>query len=636
MAPSSAATEAGTSDGPCVAPPCRGRAHAMPIERPLGGPWRDPAGWLGRLAGPLFEKELRVSARRRRYYVLRFAYLGVLTAYVALVWTGAFRSASNVEPGFRMASVGQRVTDGILSFQFWSLQLVTAVMLSTAISEEARRRTLNVLMASPVGGFRVGLGKLLGGMLQVLLLLATSLPLLVVVRVFGGVTWEFVVAGVCTTAAACFLVGALAVALSAAFRRAYQVVVLSILLMVGLLLPYLIVGAVPGAVLSNGPPPMKWVGEAAACAHPYAAYHLAREQLYSPGPQGLTIAGWMGGTAVSVAMGLLLLAWSGRRIEAMKFPVARLGSHPILKRRPEDEGVTLTGVLFPPERLRRMTDCPLVWHEMETHFWASRTDDFIIGLIVMIYTAGAVGSSLFARVAAGGDDAGQVFAWIGVFLFGMSLLWVAFQGAVGIAAEKESSRLTLLLASPMRRTSILAAKTIGALHRTFPFWASLAVHVLLHVVLGLSHPLVLVHLGMLVAGTFSLVLGTGLYFSASVNRRTTAAALNVGLMIVLLVAVPVLVSEVGAGEGGGSLGWAYHPVAQALAVMEGAGRYFRTCFVPGSEGLLCRWPGSSGGQANELAWPGTTRLVGATSAACFAVGMLFAWRARRKLQRSER
>jgi hypothetical protein len=38
-----------------------------------------------RLAGPIFDKELRVASRRRRTYVLRFVYVGVLTLFVVQV-----------------------------------------------------------------------------------------------------------------------------------------------------------------------------------------------------------------------------------------------------------------------------------------------------------------------------------------------------------------------------------------------------------------------------------------------------------------------------------------------------------------------------------------------------------------------
>src|SRR4030042_6235539 len=41
---------------------------------------------LGWLTGPIFDKELRVSSRRRRNYVLRFLYILLLTVFIGVAW----------------------------------------------------------------------------------------------------------------------------------------------------------------------------------------------------------------------------------------------------------------------------------------------------------------------------------------------------------------------------------------------------------------------------------------------------------------------------------------------------------------------------------------------------------------------
>ena len=51
-----------------------------------------------RLTGPLFDKELRVSSRRKRNYFLRFVYVGLLTVFVAIVWESSV--AGQVSMGF--------------------------------------------------------------------------------------------------------------------------------------------------------------------------------------------------------------------------------------------------------------------------------------------------------------------------------------------------------------------------------------------------------------------------------------------------------------------------------------------------------------------------------------------------------
>ena len=118
---------------------------------------------LSWLVGPIFGKELRVSSRRRRNYFLRFAYLSLLTAFVAFAWTITVNSrgpASQILKISRMSAVGVYITTTIIWFQFIAVQLVAAVMLSTAISDEIYHRTLGVLMTTPISSFQIVIGKL--------------------------------------------------------------------------------------------------------------------------------------------------------------------------------------------------------------------------------------------------------------------------------------------------------------------------------------------------------------------------------------------------------------------------------------------------------------------------------------------
>ena len=152
----------------------------------------------------LLEKELRVSSRHRRNYFLRFAYLLSLTVFVAVIWaeqvqrlrTGGVYSAS------RMAEVGRHITVYAVFFQFWAAQLIAVIMLSNAFSDEIYHRTLNVLMTTPVTNLQIVLGKLLSKLLQLLLLFAVTLPLLAIVRVFGGVPWDYIISSFCITVTA--------------------------------------------------------------------------------------------------------------------------------------------------------------------------------------------------------------------------------------------------------------------------------------------------------------------------------------------------------------------------------------------------------------------------------------------------
>ncbi|MHC4628124.1 MAG: ABC transporter permease subunit, partial [Planctomycetota bacterium] len=196
-----------------------------------------------RLIGPIFDKELRVSSRRRRNYFLRFAYVAVLGIFILSVWYSVFSVQGSNSPLYtasRLSSVARQVISAIVWFQFISAQLVAVVMLGSSISDEVRTGTLGVLMTTPINSFQVVAGKLLGKLLQVTLLLAISLPLLAIVRVFGGVPWDYVASSVCITLTATLLAGALSLLLSMNYRHGYTVILVTVMIYVVFL------GALPG------------------------------------------------------------------------------------------------------------------------------------------------------------------------------------------------------------------------------------------------------------------------------------------------------------------------------------------------------------------------------------------------------
>ncbi|GAH86372.1 unnamed protein product, partial [marine sediment metagenome] len=94
------------------------------------------------LTGPLFDKELRVSARRKRNYALRFVYVVLLTVFVAIVWLSVVQSqVSTTFQKSRMALAGKTIIGTVVTFQFVATQLIAIIMLSTSISDEIYNRT---------------------------------------------------------------------------------------------------------------------------------------------------------------------------------------------------------------------------------------------------------------------------------------------------------------------------------------------------------------------------------------------------------------------------------------------------------------------------------------------------------------
>jgi ABC-type transport system involved in multi-copper enzyme maturation permease subunit len=185
---------------------------------------------LSWLTGPIFDKELRVSSRHKRHYFVRFAYLTILAITVAVIWTEEVRYYGNVSYQVsRMARAGMSITMGIIWFQFIAAQVIALVMLSNAISDEIYQKTLATLMTTPITSFQIVMGKLLSKLLLTILLIAISFPMLSMVRVFGGIPWDYVVSSLCLTLTSVIFVGSLSLFFSIITRKAYVSIVLTLL-----------------------------------------------------------------------------------------------------------------------------------------------------------------------------------------------------------------------------------------------------------------------------------------------------------------------------------------------------------------------------------------------------------------------
>ena len=585
--------------------------------------------WLG----PVFDKELRVSSRRRRNYVLRFAYLAVLTLFVAGTWAGGVGSAGG-SPSARlqqMPQVGKAVVFTVVIFQFVVLPLVAAIGLSTSISEEVHRRTLGVLMSTPVRPIQVVLGKLLSGLLQIGLLLAISLPLLIVVRLFGGVPWGFLVAGLSITLTTVLVIGCLSMLISTATRRPYVSVILSLValfLMFALLVGFWMVVMLQMEFSSGSGSAQTYqlLELVTVCLNPYAAMVLVSRELLSPGSPGLYGWAWMVHCGLMIGVSALLILWCARRVRKVGAGLAA-GETPEAQAVPPAASAS-DGSPLParaPRRaargaaIRRVTGSPVVWKELRGRFARHRALAFwlVVGaslLVVPIDVLAMIADSSWAHEA--------VFVILAVLLVILGIIVTAVPGATSIAAEKEAGTLELLLCSPLASGAIVLGKALGAIRRALPAWIPLAVHFVLFTVFLQAHVVVLLHVAVIVAGVLAFLTGAGLFFSTWARKTSVAVLLSVGLCVVLWGVVPI---------GAGMLDGLFlhrdrlsgpclvvHPVVQsgvaAVSAAEAAA-YNRD--------LDYAWPPP----VNSTGWLGSLLLLAGTAAGYGAAGVGLTWAA---------
>jgi len=604
-------------------------------------------GRVGGIVGPLFTKELLVTSRRPRYYLLRFAYASLLGLFIALVWLAFIESARSASAAYRiahMSRMGERIVSFIVCFQFGAAQFVAIVLLSASISEEIYRRTLVPILTTPIGYGQIVLGKFLGKLLHVGVLLAISLPLMGMVRVLGGVPWGYLLSGLCITVTAVALTGSVALFFSVLCRRAYLSILASlgvVVVLYGLVgLVLLMVGALACAVIGGNVGMNLVLYPNPVAAMVYETWVLNDPSVRVPGfywPVHCLLMGvltWLMLKFCEILIRRLALRKAiGLETAPLQTPGPPLavpvippgGATPVLM--PVGTGPVVPARATPAGKKRRwkpkgwnfrnVVVSPIVWRELRKPLLRDKVVQIVATcatLLYLLYTYAILGAS--GSLAQPTVHAGFVATFL---LLGMAC--TAMDAATSIAPEKRARTWPALLSTPVSDWHVLLGKAGGTLFRCLPVWLFLLGHVVVFTAVGILHPIALLHVFLLAAWTSIFLAGAGVYFSTRCRRATTAVLMNLALALLLWALIPAgagLVGEV-FGDYELSIGLAqFNPVVQAVVVAEG-----------GANGLRYDWPDSS-----YRRWPATTLILLASTIGYGLAGAAFAWRAKRLFRKN--
>ena len=170
----------------------------LPTTR--GARWRGPLAGLARTGGGIGAvgvKELRGRMRGRRAFVILTIYLLLLGGFAWMVELIMERSISTGfgSSTYAGASIGQGIFAALLMLETLQVAFLAPSATAGAISLEREKRTLEMLVATPISSVAIVLGKLLSALVYVWLLIAASIPLTAVVFVYGGVAPDDVLRG---------------------------------------------------------------------------------------------------------------------------------------------------------------------------------------------------------------------------------------------------------------------------------------------------------------------------------------------------------------------------------------------------------------------------------------------------------
>ncbi len=592
---------------------------------------------LDRFIGPVLGKELRVTSRRRRHYILRVGYLLVLAGLIALVWRAIFPSFFNQNSIARMAEGGRVIVLTVAWFQFLVSQLLAIVLLSRAVSDEINKRTLGALMSTPIKSLQIVTGKLLGGLAQLLMLLCVALPLLAMLRMLGGIDWSMVIGSFCLTVTTSLFLGSLSLFFSIFNRQSFMVMLMTLvaaaILYLGLpLLAVYLTDKFSFASVSN-------VAIVLAYVNPYVAMELLSDRGMG-GSLGWSarLPAWEVCSALSlVATGVMVLISAVRvRKAALRQAVGDVHARGP-KVRAGSAAVAATTSLPGPSasgqysgRIRRVWDNAILWREFQTPLLPRKALSITMLALALL-------ALLIAYIIAfvEGELTHHAVFSVPLFLFGAVV--AVLTSATSITSEKEARTWQLLLLTDRSSGAIVWAKALGVMRRCLAPFVLLIGHQLVFSFINLP-PITLAFTLVIVLGFVAFMTGSGLYFSARLKSSTSAAVANLALALAIWLAVPFVLAMLESGSRWSSGGYwpqlarvalTANPVVQVGVVAEvhnddwrrdGAGR--RT-----PHALAYNWPTGYEGVGN------TALYVGCCSGGYAGAGLLLGYLASRRLRR---
>lgn len=186
------------------------------------------------LFGPVLRYDLVCTARRARYFVMRFFYalLLFLVLYVFYIWK--LKSITTEKIAHKLLiDFAELFSYMYLFIQYLLVLIMTPAYVGSAIAEEKERRTLEFLLATDLRSQEIIFGKVASRLGNMLMFLLAGLPVLAFVLFFGGVDPELLKNGFLATLATLFSLTAVSIVCSVQAKRSRDGILRSYFVIVG-------------------------------------------------------------------------------------------------------------------------------------------------------------------------------------------------------------------------------------------------------------------------------------------------------------------------------------------------------------------------------------------------------------------
>ncbi|MDR1142520.1 MAG: hypothetical protein LBL62_12580 [Planctomycetaceae bacterium] len=183
------------------------------------------------LIGPVFTREITIAPRRDWTYIIRSVYVGLLLLLIVTAWLVVSGTQLITDPG-------DFARFGAMLFQFLApVQLVLAVFFAAtlaagAVGQEKERKTLLLLLLTRMSNSELVLGKLFASLLNILMMLAVSIPVFTAIAMLGGVSYYQIIRVMLVTLFSMLACGSLGSCVALWREKMFQAIATTILVLV--------------------------------------------------------------------------------------------------------------------------------------------------------------------------------------------------------------------------------------------------------------------------------------------------------------------------------------------------------------------------------------------------------------------
>jgi ABC-type transport system involved in multi-copper enzyme maturation permease subunit len=389
--------------------------------------------------GPVFSYEWLINSRRWVYYAGRSLFVAFLLAALVLTWWSQVSWYGNrLSNRQLLAMVGENFFYAVMGTQLTLILLAAPAVTAGAVCLDKTRGTLLHLLVTDLSSAEIILGKLGTGLINVLALVACSMPVLFLATLVGGVDPQALIAAYLVTVGVAVVVATLALTLSVWCNKTYEV-----------LLSVYFISAL--ALLLD--PIWRWqVGVPPAWMTKANPFWLALA--YDPRPGSKDLFDALTFLAGSVVLSAILVLPAILRVRAVATGPARGRTLAALP-----AAFPTLGRLFrwlPGPSLDRN---PVLWRE-----WHYNRQSRWMLLVWSVYAILAFAATVLAVVVylEHGMAAADPGLFVNAFQVAIGLLLVSVSSVTALADDRVRGRLDLLLATPLSTRAILWGKWWGA------------------------------------------------------------------------------------------------------------------------------------------------------------------------------